>query len=147
MCVLAVTLHRTVVFYWIEKITVVTILGTLVTWDQGGGGGGIRLVSGHWHGTVILPCILSAQHQQLLPGGEDGDVSVPHQTTFSSSEKSPPVIIPSLLRLWALRALHDGGGYQTHHNHGPCLSQGIDGDQHQQLHLGGLGEGCADRTS
>ena len=107
----------------------------------------IRLVSGHWHGTVILPCILSAQHQQLLPGGEDGDVSVPHQTTFSSSEKSPPVIIPSLLRLWALRALHDGGGYQTHHNHGPCLSQGIDGDQHQQLHLGGLGEGCADRTS
>ena len=100
-------------------------------------------------GTVILPGILSAQHQQLLPGGEDGDVSVPHQTTFSSSEKSPPVTIPSLLRLWALHALHDGGGscYQTHHNHGPCLSQGIDSDLNQQLHLGGLGEGCVDRTT
>ena len=48
-----------------------------------------------------------------------------------------------------LHALHDGGGsgYQTHHNHGPCLSQGIDGDLHQQLHLGGLGEGCVDRTT
>ena len=44
-----------------------------------------------------------------------------------------------------LHALHDGGGsgYQTHLNHGPCLSHGIDGDLHQQLHLGGLGEACA----
>ena len=52
-----------------------------------------------------------------------------------------------MLRLWVLLpALHDGGDYQTHHNHGP-LSQGIDGDVHQQLHLGGLGEGCVDRTT
>ena len=54
-----------------------------------------------------------------------------------------------MLRLWALHALHIGGGdsgYQTHRNHGPCLSHGIDDDLHQQLHLGGLGEGCVDRT-
>ena len=56
VCVLAVTLHRTVVFYWIEKITVVTILGTLVTWDQGGGGGGNQacLRSLAWHCNTAL---------------------------------------------------------------------------------------------
>ena len=116
LCVLAVILHKTVVFDR-NKLCYLKY-GWL------------------WVRSNIF---LSVHHQQLLPGDEDVYASVPNQQPFLDPRNLLLYNIPILARLLALPALHDGGGggYQTQHNHG-LLSQG---DPHQQLHLGGLREG------
>ena len=85
---------------------------------------------------MLLGIILFVHHQQLLPGDEDVYASVPNQQPFLDPRNLLLYNIPILARLLALPALHDGGGggYQTHHNHGPCL-KALHGDIHvQQLH-------------